>query len=243
MTRSPLPPRWEGTSSGGASRCGPGPPRREDATLPGVRSFYTTFEAAQLLGVSLPTVVNWIKARRIKAHRTPGGHRRIAREDLAGFMVRQGMPLPPELSDAAPARRKVLVVAEPGPAREGTARQLAAAGYDVEQATPGFSAGAAAARYAPDAIVLHAAAPDGGEVLRAVRADRELAGVAIVAVGLAGWADALAAAGCAATVAGPPQDGALEAAITGALGAGAPRPGGAAPRAARRRRSARPPGD
>src|SRR5512139_1235871 len=102
--------------------------------------FYTTFEAARLLGVSLPTVVNWIKARRIKAHRTPGGHRRIAREDLAGFMVRQGMPLPPELSDAAPARRKALVIAEAGPHREGIARRLAAAGYAVEQASPGFAA-------------------------------------------------------------------------------------------------------
>src|SRR6266568_4650408 len=63
-----------------------------------MRGFYTTHEAAQVLGVSLPTVVNWIKARRLKAHRTPGGHRRIAREDLAGFMLRQGIPLPPGLS-------------------------------------------------------------------------------------------------------------------------------------------------
>ena len=100
--------------------------------------YYTTFEAAQLLGVSLPTVVNWIKARRIKAHRTPGGHRRIAREDLAGFMLRQGIPLPPELSDAVPARRKVLVIADGGPMREGTTRQLAQAGFAVEQVSPGF---------------------------------------------------------------------------------------------------------
>ncbi len=30
-------------------------------------SFYTTFEAARILGVSLPTVVNWIEARRLAA--------------------------------------------------------------------------------------------------------------------------------------------------------------------------------
>src|SRR6516225_8681780 len=121
-----------------------------------MRGFYTTHEAAHLLGVSLPTVVNWIKARRLRAHRTPGGHRRIAREDLAAFMVRQGMPLPFDLEDAAVPRRKVLVVARPGPAREGTARQLAQAGFAMEQASPGFPAGAAAARFAPDVIVLHA---------------------------------------------------------------------------------------
>ena len=62
-----------------------------------MRRFYTTFEAAHVLGVSLPTVVNWIKARRLKAHRTPGGHRRIAREELAAFMSRHGMPMPEEL--------------------------------------------------------------------------------------------------------------------------------------------------
>lgn len=33
--------------------------------------YYSTHEAARLLGVSLPTIVNWIKARRLRCHRTP----------------------------------------------------------------------------------------------------------------------------------------------------------------------------
>src|SRR5512145_1133212 len=111
--------------------------------------FYTTFEAARLLGVTLPTVVNWIKARRLKAHRTPGGHRRIGAEDLAAFMLRHGMPVPAELSEAVPERRKALVIDEAGPGREGAVRQLAASGYAAEQASPGFAAGAAAARFEP----------------------------------------------------------------------------------------------
>jgi excisionase family DNA binding protein len=180
--------------------------------------YYTTFEAAQVLGVSLPTVVNWIKARRIKAHRTPGGHRRIAREDLATFMVRQGIPLPDDLSDAAPARRKVLVIAEPGPAREGTSRQLSQAGFAVEQVSPGFAAGAAAARFGPEAVVLHASAPDGGDTLRALRADRELMNVPVVTLGPAGWVEALRAAGTSA-VAAPPAAESLGQALAGALGA------------------------
>src|SRR5512138_2875988 len=152
-----------------------GPSRRGAAAGGGqMARFYTTFEAARLLGVSLPTVVNWIKARRLKAHRTPGGHRRISREDLAAFIVRHGMPLPPELSGAVPGRRKALVVAGVGPAREGLVRQLVAAGYAVEQASPGFAAGAAAARFGPDVLVVHAAAADGGDVLLALRLDREL---------------------------------------------------------------------
>ncbi|MFO0585330.1 MAG: helix-turn-helix domain-containing protein [Anaeromyxobacter sp.] len=180
--------------------------------------YYTTFEAAQVLGVSLPTVVNWIKARRIKAHRTPGGHRRIAREDLAGFMLRQGIPLPAELSDAVPARRKVLVIAEGGPAREGTTRQLAQAGFAVEQVSPGFAAGAAAARFGPEAIVLHAGSQDGGDTLRGLKSDRELAAVPVVALGPEAWAEGLRAAG-ARHLPVPPAPGALAEAIDAALGA------------------------
>jgi excisionase family DNA binding protein len=205
-----------------------------------MRRYYTTFEASRLLGVSLPTIVNWIKARRLKAHRTPGGHRRIAREDLAAFMLRHGIPLPAELDDAAPARRKVRVVADAGPAREGTARQLASAGYAVEQASPGFAAGAASARFAPDALVLHVGAPDGGDELRAVRADRELEGTAVVAVGRAGWEADLLAAGAGAVVAAPPRDGALAEALEKAL-AGEPARPSTAP--ARKSRSARAPAD
>jgi excisionase family DNA binding protein len=190
-----------------------------------MRSFYTTFDAARLLGVSLPTVVNWIKGRRLKAHRTPGGHRRIAREELAAFMLRHGMPVPAELTDAAPARRKALVIAEPGPVREGAMRQLVAAGFAVEQASPGFAAGAAAARFEPDVLVVCADAPDGGESIQGVRRDRELASVPIVALGKAEWAVDLAAAGCAATLAAPLGDGALAEAVEGALRAAAPRSG------------------
>jgi excisionase family DNA binding protein len=183
-----------------------------------MRGFYTTHEAARLLGVSLPTVVNWIKARRLQAHRTPGGHRRIAREDLAAFMVRHGMPLPEELSDAAPARQKALVLAEPGPMREGLARQLAEAGYAVEQASPGFAAGAAAARFQPDVVILSPAdADDGGDVLTGLRADRELGSVPVLAVGLADWAERLVARGCTAVLPRPLADGALARAAADAL--------------------------
>lgn len=185
--------------------------------------FYTTFDAARLLGVSLPTVVNWIEARRIKAHRTPGGHRRIASADLAAFMLRHGIQIPEELSGAVPGRRKALVIAGAGPGREGAVRQLSALGYAAEQASPGFAAGAAAARFAPDVLVLHAEVPDGGDALRALRLDRELSGVPVVGVGRPEWLEALREAGCAAAVSEPLADGALGEAVERALAAAAPR--------------------
>jgi excisionase family DNA binding protein len=178
-----------------------------------MRSFYTTHDAARLLGVSLPTVVNWIGARRLKAHRTPGGHRRISREDLAAFMVRHGMPLPEELSGAAPVRRKVLVLGAAGPAREGLVRQLAAAGFAVEQASPGFAAGAAAARFEPELVVVHQTSPDGGDLVRALRSDRELAAVPVIALGRTEWGQTPAASGCDAFLAQPLLEGALVSAV------------------------------
>lgn len=204
-----------------------------------MRRFYTTFDAARILGVSLPTVVNWIKARRLKAHRTPGGHRRIAAEDLAAFMLRHGMPVPGELSGAAPERRKALIIAESGPGREGAARQLAAVGYAAEQVSPGFAAGAAAARFAPDVFVIRASSEDGGETLRALRLDRELREVPVVGVGRAEWEEALRAAGCAAVAADPLAAGALAEAVQRALASATPRAGAAresAPKPSRRRR-------
>jgi excisionase family DNA binding protein len=187
-----------------------------------VRGFYTTHEAARLLGVTLPTVVNWIKARRLKAHRTPGGHRRIAREELAAFMLRIGVPLPEELAGAAAARRKALVIGAAGPLREGVARQLARAGLAVEQASPGFAAGAAVARYAPDAVVLCAPGADGGETLRALRADREAGEVPVVWLGPGPAGEGRAGGGHLEALGLPLAEEALAAAVGRALAAARP---------------------
>jgi excisionase family DNA binding protein len=66
------------------------------------RSFYTTFEISQICGVNPTTVQNWVKAKKLKAFQTPGGHRRIRREDLISFMKGFGMPLPAELKNDSP---------------------------------------------------------------------------------------------------------------------------------------------
>jgi excisionase family DNA binding protein len=187
--------------------------------------YYTTHEAAALLGVSLPTVVNWIKARQLRCHRTPGGHRRISREELAAFMLRHGMELSVELADAAPGRRKALVVAPLGPAREGLALQLAQAGWAVELASPGFAAGAALARLQPHAVLLLAPDPGGGETLAALRADREAGTTPVVAVGHADWLDSLLAAGATEALARPLDPAALAAALGRAVGLAPGTPG------------------
>ncbi|HET8725632.1 MAG TPA: helix-turn-helix domain-containing protein [Anaeromyxobacteraceae bacterium] len=182
-----------------------------------MRRFYTTFEAAHVLGVSLPTVVNWIKARRLKAHRTPGGHRRIAREELAAFMLRHGMPMPEELADAVESGRRVLVVGEPGPVLDQVIRQLEAASLVALPSRPGFCAGAGAARHHPDLVVLVDPPADGGDTLAGLRGDAALSAVPVVAAARAENVQRLRASGCALVLASPIPDGALAEAASLAL--------------------------
>lgn len=189
-----------------------------------MRRFYTTFEAAHVLGVSLPTVVNWIKARRLRAHRTPGGHRRIAREELASFMSRHGMPLPDDLVDAVDARRKALVVGEAGTAVDHVVRQLQEAGLVAQPARPGFLAGLGAARFVPDVVVLVDPPADGGDTLSGLRSDAALGSVPVVAAARAENAARLRAVGCDVVLASPIPDGALADAAAQALATAAAAP-------------------
>jgi excisionase family DNA binding protein len=66
------------------------------------RSFYTTFEISQICGVNPTTVQNWVKGKKLRAFQTPGGHRRVSREDLISFLKEFGMPIPDDLSHDAP---------------------------------------------------------------------------------------------------------------------------------------------
>src|SRR3989454_12207471 len=43
-------------------------------------------EASKVLGVDASTLRAWTDAGRIRAYRTPGGHRRYRQEDLAAFL-------------------------------------------------------------------------------------------------------------------------------------------------------------
>jgi excisionase family DNA binding protein len=66
------------------------------------RLFFTTFEISQICGVNPTTVQNWIKRKKLKAFQTPGGHRRVRREDLIAFMKEFGMPFPEGFSQTPP---------------------------------------------------------------------------------------------------------------------------------------------
>lgn len=77
------------------------------------KSILTTWEAGRYCGVSPYTVRYWVRAGRLQAYTTPGGHRRIRRQDLDAFLLAHGMPLPSDFQSGS--KRVLLLISEPEP--------------------------------------------------------------------------------------------------------------------------------
>jgi len=149
------------------------------------KSVYTTFETAKLCHVSPLSIINWVNAGRLPAFRTPGGHRRIRREDLARFMRDNGIPLPEELREGS-GKWKVLVVDDEASIREVLAEHLTtrANSYEVLTAADGFEAGRLVATFRPDVVMLDLRMPglDGFQICRTIKADPETSSTVVIAM-------------------------------------------------------------
>ncbi len=132
----------------------------------------STFAIAEMLHVDPGSVANWIDQGLLKAHRTPGGHRRVATDDLVRFCREHGMPVPTEL-DAPPTR--VLIVDDEESITKIIAKALRADHPEIEiiEAHDGFRAGQVVSTLKPDVVVLDLRMPgvDGFEVCRLIKAD------------------------------------------------------------------------
>jgi excisionase family DNA binding protein len=131
------------------------------------------------MGVSIPTVVNWCDQGHLPAHRTPGGHRRIAHQDLVNLTRDRGVRWTGEASHG-PAR--VLVVDDSREFSEMLRDVLRLHGFEVEVAGSGFQAGYTVARFVPDVIVMDIMMPDmdGFEAIRVIRQDSDTAHIPVV---------------------------------------------------------------
>ncbi|MDX1390055.1 MAG: response regulator [Acidobacteriota bacterium] len=149
------------------------------------KSVFTTFEAAKLCHVSPLSIINWVNAGRLPAFRTPGGHRRIRREDLIRFMRENGMPLPDDLREGS-GRPKVLVVDDEASIREVLSEHLASRSkaYEVMTAADGFEAGRLVATFRPDVVLLDLRMPgmDGFQVCRTIKADPDSSSTTVIAM-------------------------------------------------------------
>ena len=148
-----------------------------------MKNTLSTVTIAQLLGVAVASISKWIDAGQLKAGRTPGGHRRVAKEDLIAFLRRQKLPVPPELS---PPPVRVLVVDDEDSVRAWLAEEIKAAHPDFEilEASDGYSAGEIVALSKPDVVILDLRMPgmDGFEVCRRIKSREETKEISVIAI-------------------------------------------------------------
>ena len=86
-------------------------PESSTAEPPSTASLYRLPDAARLMGISRPTLKQWIYRGRIKSVRTPGGHHRIPRSEVDRICGdRRGATLSPtaQALEAVSGRNKLL---------------------------------------------------------------------------------------------------------------------------------------
>ncbi|MCD4824996.1 MAG: response regulator [Phycisphaerae bacterium] len=143
----------------------------------------STFAIAEMLHVDPGSVANWIDQGLLKAHRTPGGHRRVVVEDLVKFLREHKMPVPPEIG-STPVR--ILVVDDEEAVAKLIARAIRAqnSDYEVVEAHDGFRAGTMIATIRPDVVILDLRMPgmDGYEVCRMIKAQEATKHAEVIAM-------------------------------------------------------------
>lgn len=138
---------------------------------PKAKSIFTTHEVSRLLHVNPRSVINWIEQNLMASYRTPGGHRRIRREDLLAFLRRHQIPTPTTLVDG---KFSILIVEDEEEIVDILKTFLQrVGGYDISSANDGISALIEVGRTKPDLLILDIMIPgvDGIEVCRRIKAD------------------------------------------------------------------------
>lgn len=147
------------------------------------REVLTTHDIAELLSVDITTVISWIDQEKIPAFRTPGGHRRVKREDLLAFANTYKFPVHWK---AETDRKIVLLVEDDRDYRKVMEGLLTQKWGDVSvhQAEDGFVAGMLVQEFKPDLVVLDLFLPglNGFKVCERIRADPDLEDTRILAV-------------------------------------------------------------
>jgi len=145
---------------------------------------YTTHQVAGFLGVSVPTIVNWIEAGRMRAHRTPGGHRRIPQDEVVAFAAEHEFPLPRRFWRGNSDATRIVIVDDDEHFADTVRDYLAAKGsYEIAIARTPFEAGYVIGRRPPDVVVCdpRVARLDGLALARWLRRQPEVRGVVLVA--------------------------------------------------------------
>lgn len=166
------------------------------------KSFCTTREAAQLLGVSVGTVQIWVESGMLQAWKTAGGHRRVLRDSVENLLHRRpqaesptaagvsgtAAPMPLPHLPSAPTKRslRVMVVEDDADLRRLYQLMIHQWPLQVELTVmdSAVSALMALGRGGPDLLIadLHMPGMDGFNMLKVLCSAKELAHTTFVVV-------------------------------------------------------------
>ncbi|HOV32372.1 MAG TPA: response regulator [Candidatus Hydrogenedens sp.] len=147
------------------------------------RLSFSTSEVAKYCHVTADTIRKWAEAGKIRVFKTPGGHRRIRRDDLLRFLRENSMPIHEDLGNSGV---KILVVDDEKAVISVIRRFLerAQTPFQIEMAMDGFDAGQLVATFQPDIIFLDLRLPglDGFEVTRRIKSNPDTSHIQIIAM-------------------------------------------------------------
>ncbi len=143
----------------------------------------TSHEVASLVQVSPSSVLKWIEQGKLRAFRTPGGHRRVASDELVEFLRAHHLPVPRELEGE---RVRLLVIDdEPTYLRSlGALLQKHDSRVDVSLAENALDGLLKVGLQRPQVVLLDSYMPgmDGLEVCRRLKESEETANIAVLAM-------------------------------------------------------------
>jgi excisionase family DNA binding protein len=158
------------------------------------KKFCTTTEAADLLGVSVGTVQQWVESGLLQAWKTAGGHRRVTRESVDNLLHKPDAQTKPALKaqvqqqgEQEPRRLRVLVLEDDPDLLTLYKIKLSTWPMDPEmQGVPSaVSALISIGRSAPDLLIADmrmSGGLDGFDMLRQMHKTPEMANTTIVVV-------------------------------------------------------------
>ena len=144
----------------------------------------TTGDVARYCHVTVPGVLKWIKADKLRAYSTPGGHFRIRPQDFRRFLEENDMPVDEEFFLGSPIR--ILVVDDEEEVRDAIVSSLESSGLgcETDTAADGYEAGVKIARSRPHFVLLDLKMPglDGFAVCTKIKSDPDLGGIRVLAM-------------------------------------------------------------
>lgn len=140
---------------------------------------YTTHEVAKYLNVYTNTVIHWMNAGKLNGYRTPGGHRRILREELLRFIKSNHLEDSVTLNQA----KKILIVEDDEDSMDLYISILEKDNYEIKKSYTGFSSGVVF-DFKPDLVILDIMLPDldGFKICDLIRKSAETAQTKILVI-------------------------------------------------------------